>query len=371
MVVVVSETFGIAARKSSFFVVVENRIVTKHDVNDVNDDDETRLDSARPPQSLEMILLPLVKVFASSSTSSSSKSFTSSSLEKTLFLASLLFIGSFSTTTTWTTTTAQRLSDDTPSSSFSSKSLMGEEEGDDAGRPRIPPPTTFHPPSGSYPAPVAVRVAQSEEGGASVASCEKILVTVNGEALDDKVSYANTPVVLDREGVYVVKAVCLTGTVFGKENRAEYVVLPKNDDDEGSVYSNTTKDGKRRAGGIFLGIVLIVGMLATLGVCGAAFQSFRGEFHRGAQRFVGPGVGEIRRSRLGSVGSGSAADFVNWFERNRERAVANGSRLLSDLEMSSTSDLPRTGSGMNNPVSLSNEGNEFTLDDPDEANKRD
>ena len=112
-------------------------------------------------------------------------------------------------------------------------------------------------------------------------------------------------------------------------------------------------------------------MLATLGVCGAAFQSFRGEFHRGAQRFVGPGVGEIRRSRLGSVGSGSAADFVNWFERNRERAVANGSRLLSDLEMSSTSDLPRTGSGMNNPVSLSNEVNEFTLDDPDEANKRD
>ena len=310
-----------------------------------------------------MILLPLVKVFASSSSSSSKSS--SSSLEKTLFLASLLFIGS--ATTTWTTT-AQRLSD-TPSS-FSSKSL-GEEEGDDDAGRRIPPTTTFHPPSGSYPAPVAVRVTQSEEGGASVASCEKIIVTVNGEALDDKVSYANTPVVLDREGVYVVKAVCLTGTVFGKQNRAEYVVLPKNDDDEGSVYSNTTKDGKRRAGGIFLGIVLIVGMLATLGVCGAAFQSFRGEFHRGAQRFVGPGVGEIRRSRLGSVGSGSAADFVNWFERNRERAVANGSRLLSDLEMSSASDLPRTGSGMNNPVSLSNEGNEFTLDDPDEANKRD
>jgi len=312
-----------------------------------------------------MILLPLVKVFASSSPSSSKSS--SSSLEKTLFLASLLFIG-INATTTWTTT-AQRLSD-TPSS-FSSKSL-GEEEGDDDAGRRIPPTTTFHPPSGSYPAPVAVRVTQSEEGGASVASCEKILVTVNGEALDDKVSYANTPVVLDREGVYVVKAVCLTGTVFGKQNRAEYVVLPKNDDDdEGSVYSNTTKDGKRRAGGIFLGIVLIVGMLATLGVCGAAFQSFRGEFHRGAQRFVGPGVGEIRRSRLGSVGSGSAADFVNWFERNRERAVANGSRLLSDLEMSSASDLPRTGSGMNNPVSLSNEGNEFTLDDPDEANKRD
>jgi len=312
-----------------------------------------------------MILLPLVKVFASSSSSSSKSS--SSSLEKTLFLASLLFIG-INATTTWTTT-AQRLSD-TPSS-FSSKSL-GEEEGDDDAGRRIPPTTTFHPPSGSYPAPVAVRVTQSEEGGASVASCEKILVTVNGEALDDKVSYANTPVVLDREGVYVVKAVCLTGTVFGKQNRAEYVVLPKNDDDdEGSVYSNTTKDGKRRAGGIFLGIVLIVGMLATLGVCGAAFQSFRGEFHRGAQRFVGPGVGEIRRSRLGSVGSGSAADFVNWFERNRERAVANGSRLLSDLEMSSASDLPRTGSGMNNPVSLSNEGNEFTLDDPDEANKRD
>ena len=312
-----------------------------------------------------MILLPLVKVFASSSPSSSKSS--SSSLEKTLFLASLLFIG-INATTTWTTT-AQRLSD-TPSS-FSSKSL-GEEEGDDDAGRRIPPTTTFHPPSGSYPAPVAVRVTQSEEGGSSVASCEKILVTVNGEALDDKVSYANTPVVLDREGVYVVKAVCLTGTVFGKQNRAEYVVLPKNDDDdEGSVYSNTTKDGKRRAGGIFLGIVLIVGMLATLGVCGAAFQSFRGEFHRGAQRFVGPGVGEIRRSRLGSVGSGSAADFVNWFERNRERAVANGSRLLSDLEMSSASDLPRTGSGMNNPVSLSNEGNEFTLDDPDEANKRD
>ena len=312
-----------------------------------------------------MILLPLVKVFASSSSSSSKSS--SSSLEKTLFLASLLFIG-INATTTWTTT-AQRLSD-TPSS-FSSKSL-GEEEGDDDAGRRIPPTTTFHPPSGSYPAPVAVRVTQSEEGGASVASCEKILVTVNGEALDDKVSYANTPVVLDREGVYVVKAVCLTGTVFGKQNGAEYVVLPKNDDDdEGSVYSNTTKDGKRRAGGIFLGIVLIVGMLATLGVCGAAFQSFRGEFHRGAQRFVGPGVGEIRRSRLGSVGSGSAADFVNWFERNRERAVANGSRLLSDLEMSSASDLPRTGSGMNNPVSLSNEGNEFTLDDPDEANKRD
>ena len=311
-----------------------------------------------------MILLPLVKVFASSSSSSSKSS--SSSLEKTLFLASLLFIG-INATTTWTTT-AQRLSD-TPSS-FSSKSL-GEEEGDDDAGRRIPPTTTFHPPSGSYPAPVAVRVTQSEEGGSSVASCEKILVTVNGEALDDKVSYANTPVVLDREGVYVVKAVCLTGTVFGKQNRAEYVVLPKNDDDEGSVYSNTTKDGKRRAGGIFLGIVLIVGMLATLGVCGAAFQSFRGEFHRGAQRFVGPGVGEIRRSRLGSVGSGSAADFVNWFERNRERAVANGSRLLSDLEMSSASDLPRTGSGMNNPVSLSNEGNEFTLDDPDEANKRD
>ena len=312
-----------------------------------------------------MILLPLVKVFASSSSSSSKSS--SSSLEKTLFLASLLFIG-INATTTWTTT-AQRLSD-TPSS-FSSKSL-GEEEGDDDAGRRIPPTTTFHPPSGSYPAPVAVRVTQSEEGGASVASCEKILVTVNGEALDDKVSYANTPVVLDREGVYVVKAVCLTGTVFGKQNRAEYVVLPKNDDDdEGSVYSNTKKDGKRRAGGIFLGIVLIVGMLATLGVCGAAFQSFRGEFHRGAQRFVGPGVGEIRRSRLGSVGSGSAADFVNWFERNRERAVANGSRLLSDLEMSSASDLPRTGSGMNNPVSLSNEGNEFTLDDPDEANKRD
>ena len=282
-----------------------------------------------------------------------------SSLEKTLFLASLLFIGS--ATTTWTTTTAQRLSNP---SSFSS---LGEEDDE-----RRPPTTTFHPPSGSYPAPVVVRVAQSEEGGASVASCEKILVTVNGEALDDKVSYTNTPVVLDREGVYVVKAVCLTGTVFGKQNRAEYVVLPKNDDDdEGSVYSNTTKDGKRRAGGIFLGIVLIVGMLATLGVCGAAFQSFRGEFHRGAQRFVGPGVGEIRRSRLGSVGSGSAADFVNWFERNRERAVANGSRLLGDLEMSSTSDLPRTGSGMNNPVSLSNEVNEFTLDDPDEANKRD
>ena len=303
------------------------------------------------------------------------KSSSSSSLEKTLFLAVslLVVIGSATLTTTttpWTTTTtmAQRLSN-TPS--FSPSSLGGEEEGDGAGR-RIPPTTTFHPPSGSYPAPVAVRVAQSEEGGASVASCEKILVTVNGEALNDKVSYANAPVVLDREGVYVVKAVCLTGTVFGKENRAEYVVLPKNDDDEGSASSNTTlKNGKRRAGGIFLGIVLFVGMLATLGVCGAAFQSFRGEFHRGAQRFVGPGVGEIRRSRLGSVGSGSAADFVNWFERNRERAVANGSRLLSDLEMSSTSDLPRTGSGMNNPVSLSNEVNEFTLDDPDEANKRD
>ena len=160
----------------------------------------------------------------------------SSSLEKTLFLALslLVVIGSATLTTTpWTTTTtmAQRLSN-TPS--FSPSSLGGEEEGDGAGR-RIPPTTTFHPPSGSYPAPVAVRVAQSEEGGASVASCEKILVTVNGEALNDKVSYANAPVVLDREGVYVVKAVCLTGTVFGKENRAEYVVLPKNDDDEGSA----------------------------------------------------------------------------------------------------------------------------------------
>ena len=115
-------------------------------------------------------------------------------------------------------------------------------------------------------------------------------------------------------------------------------------------------------------------MLATLGVCGAAFQSFRGEFGRGAQRFVGPGVGNnatSRRSRLGSVGSGSAADFVNWFERNRERAVANGSRLLSDLEMSS-SDVPRAGSNTHpGSASQANEANEFTLDDPDEANKRD
>ena len=58
-------------------------------------------------------------------------------------------------------------------------------------------------------------------------------------------------------------------------------------------------------------------------------------------------------------------------KRNRERAVASGSRLLSDLEMSS-SDVPRAGSNTHpGSTSQANEANEFTLDDPDEANKRD
>ena len=249
-------------------------------------------------------------------------------------------------------------------------------------------------------------------GGES--ECEKIVVTVDGKPPEEdmeedmeeektRIDYLHKPVLLRREGVHVVKAVCTTGSRFGTQNQAEYVVLPSlattgarggvgllgEEEDQGGGKeggggqlidtdhdnnNNNNNGAKRIAGVIFLGIFLIIGMLATLGVCGAAFQSFRGEFGRGAQRFVGPGVGNnatSRRSRLGSVGSGSAADFVNWFERNRERAVASGSRLLSDLEMSS-SDVPRAGSNTHpGSASQANEANEFTLDDPDEANKRD
>ena len=251
-------------------------------------------------------------------------------------------------------------------------------------------------------------------GGES--ECEKIVVTVDGKPPEEedmeedmeeektRIDYLHKPVLLRREGVHVVKAVCTTGSRFGTQNQAEYVVLPSlattgarggvgllgEEEDQGGGgkeggggqlidkdhdnNKNNNNGAKRIAGVIFLGIFLIIGMLATLGVCGAAFQSFRGEFGRGAQRFVGPGVGNnatSRRSRLGSVGSGSAADFVNWFERNRERAVASGSRLLSDLEMSS-SDVTRAGSNTHpGSASQANEANEFTLDDPDEANKRD
>lgn len=289
----------------------------------------------------------------------------------------------------------------------------------------IPPTPTFHPPSGAYPGPVFVRVdpgrqtrrkkrsaTTSTMGGES--ECEKIVVTVDGKPPEEdmeedmeeektRIDYLHKPVLLRREGVHVVKAVCTTGSRFGTQNQAEYVVLPSlattgarggvgllgEEEDQGGGKeggggqlidtdhdnnNNNNNGAKRIAGVIFLGIFLIIGMLATLGVCGAAFQSFRGEFGRGAQRFVGPGVGNnatSRRSRLGSVGSGSAADFVNWFERNRERAVASGSRLLSDLEMSS-SDVPRAGSNTHpGSASQANEANEFTLDDPDEANKRD
>ena len=247
--------------------------------------------------------------------------------------------------------------------------------------------------------------------------CEKIVVTVDGKPPEEeeeredmeeektRIDYLHKPVLLRREGVHVVKAVCTTGSRFGTQNQAEYVVLPSlattgarggvgllgEEEDQGGGGKeggggqlidkdhdnndiNNNNGAKRIAGVIFLGIFLIIGMLATLGVCGAAFQSFRGEFGRGAQRFVGPGVGNnatSRRSRLGSVGNGSAVDFVNWFERNRERAVASGSRLLSDLEMSS-SDVPRAGSNTHpGSASQANEANEFTLDDPDEANKRD
>ena len=289
----------------------------------------------------------------------------------------------------------------------------------------IPSTPTFHPPSGAYPGPVFVRVDPGRQTrrkkGATTAmgesECEKIVVTVDGKPPEEedmeedmeeektRIDYLHKPVLLRREGVHVVKAVCTTGSRFGTQNQAEYVVLPSlattgarggvgllgEEEDQGGGGKeggggqlidkdhdnndiNNNNGAKRIAGVIFLGIFLIIGMLATLGVCGAAFQSFRGEFGRGAQRFVGPGVGNnatSRRSRLGSVGSGSAADFVNWFERNRERAVASGSRLLSDLEMSS-SDVPRAGSNTHpGSASQANEANEFTLDDPDEANKRD
>jgi len=264
-------------------------------------------------------------------------------------------------------------------------------------KPSLPPTPIFIPPSGSYANPLVVRIDGTVRSETSAAECEKILVTIDGRAEESENNNNNNEIggggeegnvrtiVLEREGVHVVKALCTSGTLFGEQNQATYVIgegdggasmMGENSlIDSGNVAEDATNNNsaKRIAGVIFLGIFLIIGMLATVGVCGAAFQSFRGEFGRGAQRFVGPGVGNARRSRLVGVGSNSAADFVNWFERNRERAVASGSRLLSDLEMSSSGvDLPRTGSNNAGAASVSSDANEaFTLDDPDEANKRD
>jgi hypothetical protein len=262
-------------------------------------------------------------------------------------------------------------------------------------KPSLPPTPIFIPPSGSFANPLVVRIDGTVRSETSAAECEKILVTIDGRAEENnnnnnKIGGGGEEgnvrtIVLEREGVHVVKALCTSGTLFGEQNQATYVIgegdggasmMGENSlIDSGNVAEDATNNNsaKRIAGVIFLGIFLIIGMLATVGVCGAAFQSFRGEFGRGAQRFVGPGVGNARRSRLVGVGSNSAADFVNWFERNRERAVASGSRLLSDLEMSSSGvDLPRTGSNNAGAASVSSDANEaFTLDDPDEANKRD
>ena len=263
-------------------------------------------------------------------------------------------------------------------------------------KPSLPPTPIFIPPSGSFANPLVVRIDGTVRSETSTAECEKILVTIDGRAEESENNNNNNiggggeegnvrTIVLEREGVHVVKALCTSGTLFGEQNQATYVIgegdggasmMGENSlIDSGNVAEDATNNNsaKRIAGVIFLGIFLIIGMLATVGVCGAAFQSFRGEFGRGAQRFVGPGVGNARRSRLVGVGSNSAADFVNWFERNRERAVASGSRLLSDLEMSSSGvDLPRTGSNNAGAASVSSDANEaFTLDDPDEANKRD
>ena len=265
-------------------------------------------------------------------------------------------------------------------------------------KPSLPPTPIFIPASGSYANPLVVRIDGTVRSETSAAECEKILVTIDGRAEESENNNNNNneiggggeegnvrTIILEREGVHVVKALCTSGTLFGEQNQATYVIgegdggasmMGENSlIDSGNVAEDATNNNsaKRIAGVIFLGIFLIIGMLATVGVCGAAFQSFRGEFGRGAQRFVGPGVGNARRSRLVGVGSNSAADFVNWFERNRERAVASGSRLLSDLEMSSSGvDLPRTGSNNAGAASVSSDANEaFTLDDPDEANKRD
>ena len=264
-------------------------------------------------------------------------------------------------------------------------------------KPSLPPTPIFIPPSGSFANPLVVRIDGTVRSETSTAECEKILVTIDGRAEESENNNNNNniggegeegnvkTIVLEREGVHVVKALCTSGTLFGEQNQATYVIgegdggasmMGENSlIDSGNVAEDATNNNsaKRIAGVIFLGIFLIIGMLATVGVCGAAFQSFRGEFGRGAQRFVGPGVGNARRSRLVGVGSNSAADFVNWFERNRERAVASGSRLLSDLEMSSSGvDLPRTGSNNAGAASVSSDANEaFTLDDPEEANKRD
>jgi hypothetical protein len=265
-------------------------------------------------------------------------------------------------------------------------------------KPSLPPTPIFIPPSGSFANPLVVRIDGTVRSETSAAECEKILVTIDGRAEENNNNNNNNnkiggggeegnvrTIVLEREGVHVVKALCTSGTLFGEQNQATYVIgegdggasmMGENSlIDSGNVAEDATNNNsaKRIAGVIFLGIFLIIGMLATVGVCGAAFQSFRGEFGRGAQRFVGPGVGNARRSRLVGVGSNSAADFVNWFERNRERAVASGSRLLNDLEMSSSGvDLPRTGSNNAGAASVSSDANEaFTLDDPDEANKRD
>ena len=263
-------------------------------------------------------------------------------------------------------------------------------------KPSLPPTPIFIPPSGSFANPLVVRIDGTVRSETSAAECEKILVTIDGREEESENNNDNIggeggeegnvkTIVLEREGVHVVKALCTSGTLFGEQNQATYVIgegdggasmMGENSlIDSGNVAEDATNNNsaKRIAGVIFLGMFLIIAMFATVGVCGAAFQSFRGEFGRGAQRFVGPGVGNARRSRLVGVGSNSAADFVNWFERNRERAVASGSRLLSDLEMSSSGvDLPRTGSNNAGAASVSSDANEaFTLDDPDEANKRD
>jgi hypothetical protein len=68
--------------------------------------------------------------------------------------------------------------------------------------------------------------------------CEKIVVTVDGKPPEEedmeedmeeektRIDYLHKPVLLRREGVHVVKAVCTTGSRFGTQNQAEYVVLP-------------------------------------------------------------------------------------------------------------------------------------------------
>lgn len=243
---------------------------------------------------------------------------------------------------------------------------------------------TIAPESGTYKVPLNVYVASRKGNERGEKACDLFSIAVNGQK--ERTMREEEPLLLREIGFFTVKAQCLIdGKTYGEQNQATFVLKDDNNsdgDDNDLLAEETSKikvSAKRLAGIVFLGIFLGIAALLTCGVCSSFIKEFRGEFNRGAREFRGPGVGgdSLRRRSTSSSRGGSAQDFVNWFERNRDRALSQGSRLLSEMEMSDG--IQRASSSQSNSefATTSEAGGagieftEFTLDDPDAANKRD